>query len=148
MAYRTSTFNFKTALPFIGAGIALIVLMPLLKTVHLAASGVSDGLNKAVTGTSNAALLRKYNTDQLHLDSCTNWADNIYSSFHSGAFEDEEKAAIYVNKCLTPFQVNLLCRIYHDKYGLSLRADFEQYVNWYDGGMFTNIKSLVKTNWF
>jgi hypothetical protein len=135
----------KVNLPRVGfwvmVGLGIFVIMGFLKkSVKTAIRVVSVPSDKKLTET-----LVKSGTDTHLANNMVNASSDIYDAFYGSSWdENEDKAVSAVNQCKTANDVVLLCKLYREKYGYSLKADFYTYAL-VDTFLFVN--TVVKSNW-
>lgn len=118
---------------------ALVLLMLVKKQIRAAINTIStpsdlktkEAIQKAGQSADVSSLI-------------VNSARDIYTAFHSSIDEDEDTAVTAVNQMNTAEQVQLLSKVYREKYDLSLKADFGKYA-WMD--VVFRVKTVVKNNW-
>lgn len=125
----------------ITAGIAYVIITQLTKQALIAtASNLGT--------TQKVELAQEYGASIAEVNEAHNRARSVHVAFYGADgkawTEDEAQAIATVNQCVTVNDVKLTCETYQKTYGKSLRADFDKYVNFWDG----NISPLVKANWF
>lgn len=68
----------------------------------------------------------------------------IYEAFHSSWDEDEDAAIDAIKTMKDASMVKALCQVYFKKYGLSLKVDFNKYLNYFD---MLRVPDYVKSSW-
>jgi hypothetical protein len=125
----------------ITAAIAYVIVTQATKSIVLA---TADKLSTS----QKVDIANKYGGSTAQVTAAQDRAKKVHIAFYgpdgSAWTEDEAQAIAAVNTAATPVDVQMTCEAYNANYGKSLKADFDEFVNFWDG----NISPIVKANWF
>jgi hypothetical protein len=128
------------------AVVIILALVVLAKVWKAFGAFITRPFNAIADSTTVNAIVSQTGTDKETAQQCLQTAATVHTAFHASWDEDEDTAINAMNDCDTAFKVKLVCSIYQQAYGISLKSDFDKYVTWTD--LLVNpLNSTVTDNW-